>query len=358
PLTGRDPAGPLTGRDPAGPLTGRDPAGPLTGRDPAGPLTGRDAVGAADRLRRAVAADIAGVLAGAPATPGRIHVGWVAALDAAACPARYRGGGEEGWGFPGWSPGTAAGAIGRSALDRHLAEHDRPGPAPPPLPLEAVRAWMRSAATGAEGVAGWVAERRRDGDAATLAAAAAGAARWLAGFVRVLGWPLPHDLALLNVPRPGQPAAPATWRPPGSPGVTVAGGADARLGRVSGAGRFSLVVHRPTGGDDGGIRRRATVEAAAGALARGIAPEAVAVTAGDTGERVRLDVDGGVLAEGGRMVVEVVRQRVVALDRGFDPGDATPSPGCRRCDHRDRCAPGRAWLAGAARGPGGLPVLP
>ena len=46
------------------------------------------------------------------------------------------------------------------------------------------------------------------------------------------------------------------------------------------------------------MRLRASVEAAAGALTRGIAPEAVLVTTGDTGERLRLDVDTAVLAEG------------------------------------------------------------
>jgi hypothetical protein len=330
---------------------------------------GRDAVGAADRLRARVAAEVATELAGAPATPGRIHVGWVAALDAAGCPARYRGQGEEGWGFPGWSPATAAAAIGRAALDRHLAGHEPAGrpdlapaaapPPPPPPPLEAVRAWMRAAPAGADGVAGWVAERRTDGDAAALAVAAAGAARWLAGFVRVLGWPLPRDLALLNVAREEQPAAPARWRPPGSPSVTVAEGADARLGRVTGAGRYALVVHRPSGGDDGGLLARATVEAAAAALARGIAPAAVVVSAGDTGERVRLEVDEEVLAAGGRMVVEVVRQRVRALDVGFAPEDATPSARCRWCERAEAgdCAPGLAWLDGPGRRRGGLPVV-
>jgi hypothetical protein len=327
---------------------------------------GRDAVSAADRLRARVAAEVAAELAGAPATPGRIHVGWVAALDAAGCPARYRGQGEEGWGFPGWSPATAAAAIGRAALDRHLAGHEAagrpdltPAGAPPPPPLEAVRAWMRAAPGGADGVAGWVTERRADGDAAALAVAAAGAARWLAGFVRVLGWPLPRDLALLNVARDGQPAAPSRWRPPGSPSVTVAEGADARLGRVTGAGRYALVVHRPSGGDDGGVLARATVEAAAAALARGIAPAAVVVTAGDTGERVWLDVDEEVLAAGGRMVVEVVRQRVRALDLGFAQEDATPSARCRWCERAGagECAPGLAWLDGPGRSRGGLPVV-
>ena len=57
-----------------------------------------DAVGAADRLRSGVAGALAGVLAGSRAPPGRIHVGWWAALAAAACPAAYRAEGEAGWG--------------------------------------------------------------------------------------------------------------------------------------------------------------------------------------------------------------------------------------------------------------------
>jgi hypothetical protein len=137
--------------------------------------------------------------------------------------------------------------------------------------------------------------------------------------------------------------------------VSVASGADARLGRITGAGRFALVVHRPASGPDGSIRDRAAFEAAAGALGWGIAPEAVLVTAGDSGERVRVPVDGDLLAAGGRMVAEVVRQRVRALDVGHDPADATPSAACRWCDQLDACPPGREWLAGPGRWRGGLP---
>jgi hypothetical protein len=321
----------------------------------AAPVIARDAVAMADRLRAAVAAEIEGSLAGASAAPGRIHVGWVAALDVAGCPARFRAQGAEGWGFPGWSPATAAAAVGRAVLDEHLARPGADG-GPAPEPLEAVRAWMRAAPEAADGVAGWVAEARAAGDAGVLAATAAGATRWVAGFVRVVGWPLPPDLALLNVRREGAPASPR-WRPPGVDGVTVASGADARQGRVSGAGRFALVVHRPTSSEDGPLTERATVEAAAGALCWGIAPEAVVVTAGDSGERARLAVDDCVLAAGGRMVAAVVHQRVVALDRGFDPADATPSARCRWCQVADGCDPGRAWLAGPGRWRGGLPEL-
>jgi len=311
----------------------------------------KDAVGAADRLRT----DVATALGEAGATGARIHVGWWAALAAAVCPAAYRAEGEHGWGFPGWSPATAAGAVARATLDRHLEEAP---PGAPLDPLEAVRSWIRTTRdTSADGAAGWVAERRDDGDTAALAATAAAASRWLAGFVRVLGWPLPPDLALLNVTRNGPAPTTPTWRPPEVPAISVAAGADARLGRVSGTGRFALVVHRPSGGDDGAVRMRASVEAAAGALTRGIAPESVIVTTGDTGERLRLDVDAAVLDEGGRLLVEAVRQRVAAASRGFDPVDATPSTRCRRCEHAEACPAGRAWLAGPGRWRDGLPAL-
>src|SRR5690606_39774466 len=115
---------------------GRGPGG-MTATPPLG-----DAVGAADRLAAAVTAGIDAALDAAPAPPGDVDVGWVAALDATACPARFRGQGETGWGFPGWTPATAAGAVARSALDHHL---HGPDPDCPPAPLEAVRDWMRTA---------------------------------------------------------------------------------------------------------------------------------------------------------------------------------------------------------------------
>src|SRR5690606_34287216 len=77
----------------------------------------------------------------------------------------------------------------------------------------------------------------------------------------------------------------------------------------------------------------------------------------DTGERVRVPVDEALLAAGGEMVVEVVRQRVRAVERGHDPADARPSPACRWCEVADGCGPGRDWLARAGRWRGGLPVL-
>jgi hypothetical protein len=325
-------------------------------------VTAGAAVSAADRLRAEVADAVAAELAGASGPPGRIHVGWVAALDAHGCPARFRASGEGGWGFPGWSAALAAGTVGRTALDAYLTEFDARGDrrSPPlPEPLEVVRRWVRAAPGGSgdgpgAGVGGWVAELRTAGDAGELAALAAGASRWLAGFVRVFGWPLPPDLGLLNLVAAG---GARTWRPPGADDVSVGSGADARLGRITGAGRFALVVHRPAGGHDGGIRDRAAFEAAAGALGWGIAPEAVVVTAGDSGERARVPVDGDLLAAGGRMVTEVVRQRVRALDVGHDPADAAPSPACRWCDHLAACPPGREWLAGPGRWRGGLPRL-
>jgi hypothetical protein len=319
-----------------------------------------DAVGAADRLQAAVTAATDEILASATAPPGPVFVGWVAAVDAATCPARYRAQGEDRWGFPGWSAATAAGAIARAALDRHLEEAERlavGGAAPLPDPVETVRTWMRATAADARGVAGWVGELRSERDGPTLAATAAAAGRWLAGFVRVLGWPLPERLALLNVSRDDGAAGAAKWWPrKGSP-VSVGSGADARIGRVTGAGDHVLVIHRPSAGDDRDLHRRATIEAAAGALAHRVAPAEVLITAGDTAERTRVVVDEALLRAGGEMVVEVVRQRVVAVDRGYDPGDATPSPACRWCDLRTECPPGVAWLTEAGRWRGGLPVL-
>ena len=322
----------------------------------------RDAVGAADRLRASVTAGIEEALAAAPVPVSDVYVGWVAAAEAADCPARYRAAGEGGWGFPGWSASTAAASVGRAALDHHLHCDDGGGvPADRgdlPAPLEVVRGWIREVAVaGGPGVGGWVGDLRADGDAAILAATAGLATRWLAGFVRVLGWPLPDGLALLNVIRDdGASGAPRWWPAKGS-AVTVACGADARLGRVTGSGDHVLVVHRPSSSDDGDVYRRATFEAAAGALALRVAPTAVLVTAGDTGERARVVADEDLLASGGGMIVEVVRQRVTALTRGHDAADARPSTRCRWCDEAAHCAPGTAWLAGAGRWRGGLPVL-
>jgi hypothetical protein len=321
----------------------------------------RDAVGAADRLIASVTAGIDDALTAAPAPVADVYVGWVAAAEAAQCPARYRAAGEGGWGFPGWSAPTAAAAVGRTALDHHLHPPDgRPAPLPGdlPAPLEVVRGWIRDAAVaGARGVGGWVGDLRADGDAATLAATAGLATRWLAGFIRVLGWPLPEGLALLGLTRDDGASGAARWWPAKGSPVTVACGADARVGRVTGSGGHVLVVHRPSSADDGEVRRRAAFEAAAGALALRVAPGAILVTAGDTGERARVVVDEDLLSDGGEMVVEVVRQRVTALTRGHDPADARPSARCRWCDEAGHCGPGTAWLARPGRWRGGLPVL-
>jgi hypothetical protein len=330
-----------------------------------------DPVGAADRLRAETSRRIAGALAGAPSpgAVGDVYVGWVAARDATSCPARYRGEGERGWGFPGWSPPLAAGACGRAALAHHVGDADRAGRPPAlPMPLDAIRVWMRALRTqGGTGYSGtppversgvgeWICEVWDVGDSATLAAVAALAGRWLAGFVRVLGWPLPPRLTLLNAPGP---AAVSTlrWRPDKASPVTVACGADARLGRVTGAGGFALVVHRVATGDDDALRVRAAFEAAAGALAVGVVPDSVLVTAGDTGERVTVPVDDDLLALGTDRIVTVVAQRAVAVERGFDPADATPSGACRHCDHLADCPPGQAWMRVAERWRNGLPVL-
>lgn len=331
-------------------------------------MTVDDPVGTADRLRTAVAERIAGALAGAGAPVGDTYVGWRAALEAATCPARYRGQGEHGWAFPGWSPPMAGGACGRAALAHHIAQADLAGrSAPLPTPLDAIRAWMRALRTAGESsasgappaerssVGDWIRETWEAGDFATLAAVAATAGRWLAGFVRVLGWPLPAQLTLLNAPGPAAVAAPS-WRPDKDSPVTVACGADARLGRVTGAGGFVLAVHRVTTGDDGALRDRAGFEAAAGALGIGVVPASVLVTAGDTGERVTAPVDHQLLALGADRIAAVVSQRALAAERGFDPADSTPSPSCRHCDHLAECPSGQAWMRIAERWRAGLPV--
>ena len=237
------------------------------------------------------------------------------------------------------------------------------------MPIDTIRAWMKAlrspAETGAGGtppaerssVGEWICETWEAGDSATLAAVAATAGRWLAGFVRVLGWPLPRQLTLLNAPGPAAGPSP-TWRPGKASPVTVACGADARLGRVTGAGGFVLVVHRVTTGDDGALRDRAAFEAAAAALAIGVVPGSVLVTVGDTGERVTIPADAPVLALGTDRIVAVVAQRAIAVERGFDPADATPSPACRHCDRLADCPPGQRWTLTAGRWRGGLPVVP
>ena len=327
-------------------------------------------MGVAERLRGSVAERIADLLAGAAHPVGDVYVGWHAARDAATCPARYRGQGPEGWAFPGWTAPLAAASVGRAALAHHLDEADRSGLPPAlPDPLPTIRRWMRALRAPAAGSGGgggpplersavgdWVTEAWAAGDTATLTAVAATAARWSAGFVRVIGWPLPPKLGLLKAS--GPPPTPGTsWRPAKASPVKVGMGADARLGRVTGAGRFGLLVHRVTTGDDASLRDRAAFEAAAGGLVIGVAPAEVLVTAGDTGDRARVAVDDELLARGGDLITAVVRERATAVDRGFDAADASPSPACRRCELLATCSPGQAWIAGPGRWRGGLPVL-
>jgi hypothetical protein len=294
---------------------------------------------------------------GPVAGTGDIYVGWFAALEAQACPARYREQGEEGWGFPGWTAATAAPAIARAALRRHL-DADRPlqRAAPLPEPVALVKEWIKGTRPAPErGVAEWVAERLDAGDAADLAAATAGATRWLTGFVRVVGWPAPDGLALFAPGREG--GGPWPWRPGKRSPVKVASGADGRLGRTRGSGDFAMLVHRPTTGGEERLRDRAAYEATAAALAIGIVPAQVVVTAGDTGERARVAVDESLLATGAALVTGVVRERARATRVGHEDADATPSPGCRHCPQAERCTPGQAWLAGPGRWRNGLPTL-
>jgi hypothetical protein len=313
-----------------------------------------DAVGVADRLRRRLADRLAATARTASAPPDDLYVGWFAALDATGCAARYRARGEGGWGFPGWSPALAAGAIGRNALDRYRTTEgsSRPGDdAPAPVPLPTVRAWMRAVRRAPDSAVGeWVADRVEDGDAATLAAAAAAAARWLAGFLRVVDWPLPPHLALAV-------GRPVRWRPSRSSPVTVATGADGRLGRVTGAGRFAVVIHRVVTGHDGSALDRAAFEATAAALGIGITPGEVVVSAGDTGERLRFGVDAPLLERGADLIDLVVRERARAVDETDPDNGATPSPSCAWCERLDQCGPGRSWRTTAGRWHGGLPVV-
>ncbi|HEY8546268.1 MAG TPA: hypothetical protein VIL36_14510, partial [Acidimicrobiales bacterium] len=229
----------------------------------------------------------------------------------------------------------------------------------------AVKAWMKEAReTPTSRVAEWVADLSHQRDKAALAATAGLAARWIAGFVRVVGWPLPGDLRLV-VDDPGSPSARRgnpPWRPRLSSRrvpIAVAGKPDAVVGTVAPSGGFDLLLHRPTSSDDVTLAERAAFEAAAWALAAGLVARAVLVTTGDTGERLRFPVDPGVLARGTDLLVAVVEHRLRAAEApGADPwSDATPSPACRWCPHRTDCPAGRARLTGPARWHNGLPVL-
>lgn len=324
----------------------------------------QEAVRVRDELERRVATE----LGTAPHAVSDVYIGWFAAVDAAVCSAKYRADGAHGWTFPGWSPALAAAAVGRAALGHHLHLQHRPShPAmtPPAVPLPdpagAVRAWMQAAARGdsRSPVAEWVADRMAEKDRAALAACAATASRWVGGFVRVLGWPLPGDLGIVTDDHDNPVAF--RWRKKHriSGGVTIAGSPDAVLGKVTSGASHSLVIHRPSAPTDTGLSERAAFEAVAAALSTGLVPSEVLFTLGDTGERTRLDVDGELLDHGIELIENVVHQRVVASTepetRAFD--DATPSPACGFCDHRDQCEPGQGWLDDPCRRYGGLPQL-
>jgi hypothetical protein len=319
-----------------------------------------DPVGWADALRDDVQRRITEVLDGGDPGVRDVFVGWVPAVDVAGCPRRYRESGADGWGFPGWSPAIAAGSVARAALVRHLDRTTTPiaGPTLPP-PLEAVRDWLREAQRAPHGpVAEWIAELGQDGDRATVAATAANATRWLAGFVRVMGWPLPERLGVV-VDSPEGPHGRSwtkRWRPAKGSPVCVGSSPDATLGKVAPSGRFALIVHRPSTPTDGALRDRAAFEATAGSLTRGIVPASIVVTTADTGEHARFPVTPALVERGTELIVEVVRQRLVAADAA-EPDDATPSPACRYCPYVDDCGPGRSWLAGPGRWRAGLPVL-
>lgn len=320
-----------------------------------------DAVGWADGLREDVRGRIGELLDAGDAPALRdVYVGWVAAIDAAGCPVRYRASGADGWGFPGWAPALAAGAVGRAALARHL---DRTasafGDPPLPQPLDAVRDWMREAQRApGSAVAEWIAELGQAGDRASVAVTAANATRWLAGLVRVMGWPLPERFALVvdDAQGPYGRRWPKRWRPvKGSP-VCVASSPDATLGKVAPSGRFDLLIHRPSSPGDSAVGDRAAFEAAAGALANGIVPAHIVVTTADTGEQARFPVSPDLLGRGADLIVGVVRQRLVAAAED-QPDDALASPACRYCPELDDCATGQTWLTGPGRWRGGLPVL-
>jgi hypothetical protein len=123
-----------------------------------------------------------------------------------------------------------------------------------PDPVGAVKAWMTACARGHSRtpVGDWIAEQVRGRERAVLAATAANAARWIGGFVRAVGWPLPEDLHLVHGDRE-DPAA-VNWPRYHKivnrhSKVTVAGSPDAVLGRPSPSGDHRLLVHRPTGPD-------------------------------------------------------------------------------------------------------------
>jgi hypothetical protein len=324
----------------------------------AGPPAPSDAVGRADGVREAVASQLHELLDDGTVVRD-VFVGWVAALDAAGCPVRYRASGADGWGFPGWSPALAGASVGRAALVRHLDRTSSPIAGPTlPEPLEAVRDWLREAGRApASSVAEWIAELVQDGDKASVAATAANATRWMAGFVRTVGWPLPERLAVVVDNPEGSygRAWPKRWRLKGTP-VSVGSSPDAVVGKVAPSGQFDLLVHRPSAPLDGALCDRAAFEAAAGALSNRIVPANVKVTTADTGDCARFPVTAELLDRGVELIVGVVRQRLIAADAA-EPDDAAPSPTCHWCPELDTCGSGQAWVAGPGRWRGGLPTL-
>jgi hypothetical protein len=315
-------------------------------------------VGRADDVRETVAAQIHARLDEGTVVRD-VFVGWVAALEAAGCPARYRASGADGWGFPGWSPALAGATVGRAALVRHLDRTSSPMSDPTlPEPLEAVRDWFREAGRApASSVAEWIAELLRNGDKASVAATAANATRWMAGFVRTVGWPFPERLAVVvdNPEGPFGRSWPKRWRLKGTP-VSVGSSPDAIFGKVAPSGQFDLLVLRPSAPLDGALYDRAAFEAAAGALSNRIVAANVRGTTADTGDCARFPVSPDLLTRGIHLIVDVVRHRLVAADDA-EPDDATPSPASHWCPHHDQCHPGQTWLAGPhGRWRNGLPI--
>lgn len=336
------------------------------------------------RLRELASNAVTQVLDEAAHPLGDVYVGWTAAADVATCPLRYRADGEHGWGFPGWSPMLAAGAVGRAALTHHLRLHGQADvlrserdPLPVPDPVGAVRAWMRVASKGESRppVSGWVAELAAAGgpeEKAKLAATAAYAGRWLGGFVRVMGWPLPPQVAIAagDMDNPLSLRWAKNYRIQAEGAcVTIASSPDALWGRISPAGDHRLVVHRPVSRSDTEVSNRAAFEAVAAALTTGCVPAAIVLTAGDTGEKLHVTADDALLDRGIENMIEVVRQRTLATSPAgpqepegtvaqpeLAATDAKPSPACHHCDHLNRCVPGQAWLKGPGRWLAGLPV--
>ena len=205
---------------------------------PAGGAPGERDVGAADLVTARSPAAVDAALA-APRR-GDVYIGWVAAAEVP--PARPGTGRRGRVGVPRLvaRPRPRPPSGGPPSTTTCTPPTRRPGEPPAALPpLEAVRAWMREAAGRRRPGRRLGRRPAADGDAAALAATAAAATRWLAGFVRVLGWPLPDGLTLLNVAPRRRASGPAPGGgPPRARPSRWPRGADARLGRVTGPGDF------------------------------------------------------------------------------------------------------------------------